>query len=77
MIRNYINIPIFIVSFIIGIIVICFMGPDIKKVFVYPTPENVNDILFQDTANNCFEFYTVESACPADKTKIMNIPIQI
>lgn len=74
---KYISWPIFLGGFIIGLIYLYCMGNERKPLYIYPTPETVNDILFQDAAGSCFQFYTVDVACPADKSKIKDIPIQI
>jgi hypothetical protein len=53
---KYISIPIFLVSFALGILFVYSIGSDLKTVYVYPTPENVNEVLFRDNADNCFAF---------------------
>jgi hypothetical protein len=52
------------------------MGPDMKTIYIYPNPENVENILFKDKADNCFYFKPTEVKCPTDKTKIKEVPIQ-
>ena len=47
-----------------------------KKVLIYPSPENVDKVLFKDNADNCFYFNQLEVKCPTDKSKISSIPIQ-
>jgi hypothetical protein len=39
-------------------------GEDIKKIYVYPTPDNVNDLLFKDKTGNCSKYSVVETTCP-------------
>jgi hypothetical protein len=39
-------------------------GEDVKKIYVYPTPDNVNDILFKDKTGNCSKYSVVETNCP-------------
>ena len=48
-----------------------------KKIYIYPTPENVDKILFKDNAENCFYFEEKEITCPKDNSLISNIPIQV
>ena len=76
MILKYISIKIFLISFAIGIFFIYILGPEIKKVFIYPTPETIDKFLFRDKANNCFYFKQEEIQCPNDESMISTIPIQ-
>ena len=54
MLLNYISFPVFIVSFAIGLFFIYILGPNLKKIIIYPSPENVDKILFKDKADQCF-----------------------
>jgi hypothetical protein len=47
-----------------------------KKIYIYPTPENADKILFKDKADNCFYFDEQEVKCPEDESLISTIPIQ-
>ena len=76
MILNYISFPVFIISFAIGLFFIYVLGPEMKTIYVYPTPENVDKVLFKDKADNCFLFKEEEVECPTDSSLISNIPIQ-
>lgn len=76
MIFNYISIPIFLISFAIGIFFVYILGPEIKNIYIYPSPENVDKILFKDKAENCFYFEEQVVECPKDEKLISNIPIQ-
>jgi hypothetical protein len=76
MILNYISIPVFLISFAIGLFFVYILGPEMKTIYIYPTPENVDKILFRDKADNCFQFEEEIVECPTDKSLISNIPIQ-
>lgn len=76
MLLNYISIPIFLISFALGMFFIYILGPQMKKIYIYPTPEIVDSILFQDKADNCFEFKAIEVKCPKNENEIFKIPIQ-
>ena len=76
MILNYISIPIFLISFAIGLFFVYILGPEMKTIYVYPTPENVDKILFKDKADNCFTFEEQIVECPKDASLISSIPIQ-
>ena len=76
MILNYISIPVFLISFAIGLFFVYILGPEMKTIYIYPTPENVDKILFRDKADNCFTFQEQMVDCPKDETLISSIPIQ-
>lgn len=77
MIFNYISLPIFLISFSIGLFFVYILGPEMKTIYVYPTPENVDKILFKDKADNCFHFVEEAVDCPNNKNNIFTVPIQI
>ena len=76
MILHYISLPVFLVSFAVGMFFIYILGPDTKRIYIYPSPENVNSVLFKDVADNCFSFKPVKVECPKDESKISSIPVQ-
>lgn len=77
MLLKYISIKIFIISFIIGLLFVFFFGEEERKVYVYPTPQNITKIQYKDFVNNCFTFSSKEVKCPSDNSLISKIPIQI
>jgi hypothetical protein len=73
---KYISVPVFLLSLIIGLFFIYILGPDLKTIYIYPTPETVDKILFRDKSENCFSFKEVSVTCPSDESQINQIPIQ-
>jgi len=73
---NYISLPVFLVSFAIGLFFIYVLGPEMKKIYIYPSPETINKVLFKDKADNCFYFEEEIVECPKDESLISKIPIQ-
>ena len=63
MLTKFINIPIFILSLAIGLFFVYIWGPEIKTIYVYPTPDNVGKVQYPVT-------------CPSDASKISTVPIQ-
>jgi hypothetical protein len=76
MIHDYISFQIFFISFAVGLLFVYLIGPEIKTIYIYPTPENVDKVLFKDKAENCFYFEPEIVECPEDTNLISNIPIQ-
>ena len=72
----FINFFTFIISFAIGLFFVYVLGPDKKTVLVYPTPETVDNVLFQDATDNCFRYESEEVDCPKDDSLLSKIPIQ-
>ena len=73
---RYISIPIFLISLIIGLFFVYILGPDIKTVYIYPSPETMDKVLIKDKSDNCFHFNQLEVKCPSDAGLISRIPIQ-
>jgi len=76
MILEYISFPIFMISFAIGLFFVYIYGPEMKTIYVYPTPENVNKVIFKDATDSCFSFEAQEVDCPKDDYLINQIPVQ-
>lgn len=68
-----IDCKIFIISLIIGLLYVYLSVPTPKLIYVYPTPDNIDNIEYVDIANNCYEFTKKEVNCD---TNSKNIPIQ-
>lgn len=73
---SIINIPVFLVSFAIGMFAVYITLPDNKVIKVYPSPDNYKYIQYKDKANNCFAVKETKVTCPDDSGKISKTPIQ-
>jgi hypothetical protein len=73
---KYINIPVFIASLIIGLTIVYYTMPDQRKIFVYPSPENIDILQYRDKTDSCFSMKQKEVACPKNENEIMKIPVQ-
>jgi hypothetical protein len=73
---KFLNIPVFILSLIFGIFAVYLFNPDTRKIYVYPTPENVDILQHRDKTGQCFKYHQTEVSCPANESEISLIPIQ-
>lgn len=74
MISKFISLPIFLISFCIGILFVYLSPPQYTTIIVYPTPDNVENIEYYDKAGTCHQYKFTEVKCNNTNTK--NIPIQ-
>ena len=74
MLGKFVDIKVFIISLAIGLLMVYLYHPQPTIVYVYPTPDNINKILFKDKANNCYKFTKNEVSCSGKNTK--EIPLQ-
>jgi len=73
---KYINIPVFLISFAFGLFAVYIFLPDTRKIYVYPSPENVDMLLYRDKTDKCFKFTETEVECPSNTDDIFKIPVQ-
>jgi len=73
---KFINVPVFLISLAIGLFVVYISLSDSRKIYIYPTPENIDLIQYRDKTNTCFGFKQTEVACPKNSSEISKIPSQ-
>jgi hypothetical protein len=76
MFLKFINIPVFILSFAIGVFFVYVFVPDMRTILVYPTPENVGLLQYKDVTGNCFQLKEKLVNCPKNEKDISKIPPQ-
>ena len=76
-ITKLIDFPVFIISLCIGLFFAYMIAPNPDIIFVYPTPDNRNKLLFKDKAGVCHSFTPHKVKCPTDKSRIRKYPIHI
>jgi hypothetical protein len=69
---KYINFPVFFFALVFGLFAVYMTMPDTRKIYVYPTPENVSILQYKDKTDTCFSFKQEEVSCPKESeiTKI-------
>jgi hypothetical protein len=73
---KYINFKIFLFSLAFGLFAVYMTAPSMRKIYVYPSPENINLLQYKDKSDTCFSFQQTEVKCPSDKSKIFTVPMQ-
>jgi hypothetical protein len=73
---GFINLPLFILSLALGTLFVYMYEPDYKTIHVFPTPENVDKVLFKDRTDMCYGFQPNKVSCPKDSSKIANYVVQ-
>ena len=73
---KYINFPVFIFSLIFGIFAVYMTMPDERKIYVYPTPDNIALLQYRDKTGTCFSFKETAVTCPMLDSQIAKIPVQ-
>lgn len=76
MLGRFVSIPVFIVTLAIGIFFVYLTSPNQKNIYVYPTPENINQFLWKDSTGTCFGWESIQVNKPSDSKKIKTIPVQ-
>lgn len=76
MISKYVNIPIFIISFAIGLFFVYVLGPETKIIYMYPSPSNYTKVQYKDNSDQCFNFTPMETKCPMNPFEIHTVPVQ-
>jgi hypothetical protein len=76
MLFQYISFRIFLISFAIGLFFVYIYGSEMKTIYIYPSPENIDKFMFKDKADNCFSFVANEVKCPSNDFFISKIPLQ-
>lgn len=74
---KYISLPIFIISFLLGMVYIYISAAPTRKILIYPTVDNQSKFQYKDKAENCFTFVAKEEKCPYNTGSLKKIPIQV
>ena len=60
---GYVNLPIFIISFSIGILYTYLHIPKKQIIFIYPHLDNVNNLQYKDKTETCFNIDAEKTDC--------------
>ena len=69
------NIPVLVLSFVVGLFLVFLQPMEHRTIFVYPTPSNVGQIQYKDEVDNCYSYSAKLVDC-SSASKISKIPPQ-
>ena len=73
---KYVKLNVFIISLAFGLFAVYITMPYTRKIYVYPTPENIDVLQYKDKTDTCFQFKQNEVDCPKNDNEITKIPVQ-
>ena len=73
---KYVKLNVFIINLAFGLFAVYITMPDTRKIYVYPTPENIDVLQYKDKTDTCFQFKQNEVDCPKNDSEITKIPVQ-
>ncbi len=73
---KFIDARFFLLSLVIGLFAVYISMPDLRTIYVYPTPENVSILQYKDKTGTCFSFSQEEVTCPTNPSEISKVPVQ-
>ena len=73
---KFINVPVLIVSLLFGLFAVYITTEDMRKIYVYPTPENVELLQYRDKTGTCFSYSQTKVSCPKNESEIAKVPAQ-
>ena len=73
---KFINIPVFILSFAVGLFFVYLSSPNNKTVVVFPTPDNQEKIQYIDSIETCHKYVANETQCPSNKDDVIDYTVQ-
>lgn len=66
----------FLLALAVGIFHVYITSPAKRIVYKYPTPDNINKIIYRDDAGTCYKYKMEEGPCPKNSNQIKEIPLQ-
>lgn len=74
MIKHIKLVPLFI-GFVIGIIAIMAIKPEMSVTHKYPTPENCGKVVYKDKNGICYKYSTKQVDCDKNQSRLKDFPL--
>ena len=69
-VERFIQPYVFLLSLSIGLLYVYLTADTPQIIYKHPTPYNVDDITYRDSANQCYKYKVTTMSCPKDTSKI-------
>lgn len=56
----------FVISFAIGMLAVYLIQPPVEFIDQYPNPHNIERVVYQDLAGDCYKFNMKDATCTKD-----------
>lgn len=73
---RYLNLSAFFLSFVLGMIGVWYTDPFKRKVYIYPSPDNLPLVQYTDKTGACFEYEQALVSCPSASSDEKTTKIQ-
>ena len=67
---KYISLPVFLASFFFGLFFMMLYGVEEDPIYLYPSPDNIYDIVYKDKAESCYVYRTIMTKCTSESKTI-------
>ncbi len=67
---KYISLPVFLASFFFGLFFMMLYGVEEDPVYLYPSPDNIYDIVYKDKAESCYVYRPIMTKCTSESKTI-------
>lgn len=74
---TYIDPFYFFLALFIGMFFVYISTPLPDIIIKYPTPDKIDELIYQDDSDTCYKYNAKEVSCPLDKSKIKHFDIQV
>jgi hypothetical protein len=65
----------FFIAFALGLLICYVCNPSPEVVLKFPSPYNVNNVVYKDKGDSCYKFDASKVSCPIDQNLIKAQPI--
>lgn len=72
-ILKFMNVPVFFIALALGIFAVYINTSPMRKIVVYPTPDNLDKVQYKDETGTCFSYDAIKVQCPTNKDQIYKV----